>query len=89
MRNIDINRGVDFERAKERLEAEAGRLYRRYWEAKRGSDLVAIEDARAQYQDAAAVAAALRASDQARIRVALQCGSAAWQGGGAVAAQAA
>lgn len=38
MRNhVDINYGVDFERALERLHHTAGKIFRRYWKAKKGN----------------------------------------------------
>ena len=35
--DVDINYGVDFERALERLHHDAGKIFRQYWKAKHGN----------------------------------------------------
>lgn len=49
--HIDTNYGVDFERAKERLNAEAGRLFRKYHALKTdaGGTPAEVEEAREAY----------------------------------------
>ncbi|WP_017461369.1 hypothetical protein [Dyella ginsengisoli] len=71
---LDTNFGVDFERAKERLHAEAGRLYRRYWAIRNTASPAAVEEAKAAWTDAQARAAALRRQDEAAIRAVLASG---------------
>lgn len=64
----DTNFGVDFECAKERLQAEAGRLYRHYWQIRTTGTPAAIEEAKTAYNDVQARAAALRRQDTRAIR---------------------
>lgn len=69
--HVSINYGVDFERAKERLEAEAGRLFRAYRATKETGSPEAIEQARAAYVAAQERAGSLRLNDEAGIRAVL------------------
>lgn len=73
MRNdVDINYGVDFERALERLHHAAGKIFRQYREAKRGNGSEAeIERLRQAYIDAQHQAEALSSRDEAGIRAVL------------------
>lgn len=74
MRNdVDINYGVDFERALERLHHEAGNIFRQYREAKRGNaDEASIKRLREAYIEAQREAEALSSHDEARIRAVLE-----------------
>lgn len=67
MSPIDINRGVDFERALARLKAAAGAAYRRYRFAKTSCDDLATDNARKAYEAALARAKGLRRTDAAEI----------------------
>ena len=69
--HMDINFGVDFECARECLDAEAGRLFRAYREIMVSGTPEAIEQARADYTDAQHRTQALRRDDAAEIRVIL------------------
>jgi hypothetical protein len=68
-----INRGVDFERAKERLQAEAGKAFRAYWQAKRDPQASpsVVQELQDAYVQANAVAQRLRADDAAGITAVL------------------
>ncbi|HEX7817385.1 hypothetical protein [Dyella sp.] len=68
----DINYGVDFERAREHLDAEAGRLFRTYLAAKKSGTPEDIEQAIAGYEAAQRRAQALRPTDDAAIRAILE-----------------
>ncbi|MDO1530338.1 hypothetical protein QMK61_15985 [Fulvimonas sp. R45] len=68
----DINYGVDFERAREHLDAEAGRLFRVYLTAKKSGTSEEIEQARTAYEAAHHRAQTLRPSDDASIRAVLE-----------------
>lgn len=68
---VSINHGVDFERAKECLQAEAGRLFRAYRDAQATSTPEAVAMARAAYIAAQARADSLRLHDFADIRAIL------------------
>ena len=70
--HVDINYGVDFECAKERLDAEAGRLFRAYRETMVSGAPEAIEQASADYTNAQRRAQALRRDDTATIRAILE-----------------
>lgn len=52
--HVDINYGVDFERARERLNDEAGRAFRVYLQTKSKADATpeAVDAARQAYDDA-------------------------------------
>lgn len=67
---VSINHGVDFERAKECLQAEAGRLFRAYREAQQ-IDPVETAKARAAYIAAQERADSLRLHDFTEIRAIL------------------
>jgi len=62
--HVDVNTGVDFERARERLSAEAGRCFRRYRAVKADvtSSPQEIAQARDAYLDAQASSKAVVAS---------------------------
>lgn len=69
---VDINYGVDFERALERLHHAAGKIFRQYREAKHGNaDVAAIARLRPAYVDAQRRAEALSPRDVAWIRAVL------------------
>lgn len=61
----DINAGVDFERARERLEAKAGKAYRAYWRARHDPQAApeAAQELQDVYVQANAAAKRLRADD--------------------------
>ena len=67
----DINYGVNFECAREHLDAEAGRLFRVYLIAKKTGTPDDIEQAGAAYEAAQRRAQALRPNDDAAIRAVL------------------
>lgn len=70
--DVDINHGVDFERALERLQHAAGKIFRQYREAKHGNAGEAeIERLRRAYIDAQREAEALSPRDEAAIRAVL------------------
>jgi hypothetical protein len=70
--HVDINYGVDFERALERLDHAAGKCFREYWAAKKGSGSdEEIARLRQAYDDAQAEARALSRHDEAAIRAVL------------------
>ncbi|MGO4502615.1 MULTISPECIES: hypothetical protein [unclassified Dyella] len=70
--DVDINYGVDFERALERLHHAAGKIFRRYREAKRGnSSEEEIERLRQAYISVQDEAEALSPRDEAAIRAVL------------------
>lgn len=73
MRNdVDINYGVDFERALERLHHAAGKIFRQYREAKHGnSDEAEVERLHQAYIEAQCEAEALSLRDEAAIRAVL------------------
>jgi hypothetical protein len=73
MSHIDINHGVDFERAQERLSNKAGERFRRYREANGREDASPdeVEQLRAAYLDAQNEQEALLAHDINAIRVVL------------------
>lgn len=68
----DINYGVDFERAREHLDAEAGRLFRAYLATKKAGTPAEVEQAAAVYDAAQRRAQALRPADDAAIRAVLE-----------------
>lgn len=70
--HVDINYGVDFERALERLDHAAGKRFREYLKAKKdnGSD-VEIARLRQAYDAAQAEAKALSRHDEVAIRAVL------------------
>lgn len=69
---VDINHGVDFERALERLQHAAGKIFRQYREAKRGNGSEEeIERLRQAYIDAQHEAEALSSRDGAAIQAVL------------------
>lgn len=68
---VSINHGVDFERALEHLQAEAGRLFRAYREAKATGTPEAAAQARSDYMAAQERADSLRLHDEAGIRAVL------------------
>lgn len=71
--DVDINYGVDFERALERLHHAAGKVFRQYREAKRGNAGEArIERLRQAYIEAQREAEALSSHDEAGIRAVLE-----------------
>lgn len=63
--HIEINRGVDFERARDRLNERAGKAFRVYLEAKRSKDATeaSINAAREAYDVANSEFRALRSND--------------------------
>lgn len=69
--DVDINYGVDFERAKERLDFIAGRLYQIYRAAKGAGDIRAAGEARVAWQEARTRAGVLRLDDEEGIRAVL------------------
>lgn len=70
--NVDINYGVDFECARERLNHVAGKLFRQYREAKRdNSSEEAIARLRQAYLDAQHEYQALSLHDDKAIRAVL------------------
>ena len=73
MRNdVDINYGVDFERALERLHHAAGKIFRQYREAKHGNaDAAEIAQLRQDYLDAQRETEGLSPRDAAGIRAVL------------------
>ncbi|MEI7038075.1 hypothetical protein [Fulvimonas yonginensis] len=73
MRNaLDINHGVDFERAWERLDRAAGKIFRDYWKAKKGNaSEEEIERLRQAYDEAQARTHALSRRDEAAIKAVL------------------
>ena len=73
MRNhVDINYGVDFERALECLHHTAGKIFRQYWKAKKGnSSEEEIERLRHAYIEAQAETEALSRHDEAAIQAVL------------------
>lgn len=66
-----INYGVDYERAIECLDAEAGRLFRAYLVARKSGSPEDVEQARAAYEAAQQRVQALRPSDAEAIRAIL------------------
>lgn len=74
MRNdVDINDGVDFERALERLHHAAGKIFRQYREAKHGNGSEEeIERLRLAYIDAQHEAEALSPRDELGIQAVLE-----------------
>lgn len=70
--HVDINYGVDFERARERLDHAAGKIFREYLMAKKGNgsdeDIARLRQA---YDDAQAQTRALSRHDEAAIRAVL------------------
>lgn len=67
--DVDINYGVDFERAMERLHHAAGKIFRQYREAKHGNAGEAeIERLRQAYIDAQRETEVLSPRDEAAIR---------------------
>ena len=73
MSHIDINHGVDFERARERLNYKAGESFRRYREAKDrvGASPEEVEQLRAAYLEAMHEQEALSAHDSNAIQAVL------------------
>jgi hypothetical protein len=70
--DVDINYGVDFERALERLSHIAGRLFRQYREAKHGyADAATIARLRQAYVDTLREQEALSPRDTAAIQAVL------------------
>lgn len=69
--HVDINFGVDFELALEKLQAKAGRLFRVYRAIKASGTPGAIEQAYEDYVVAQDRAQSLRAYDTAEIRAIL------------------
>lgn len=70
--HVDINYGVDFERALERLDHDAGKCFREYWKAKKGNGSdEEIARLRRAYDDAQAATKALSRHDEAAIRAVL------------------
>lgn len=70
--HVDINYGVDFERARERLDHAAGKCFREYWAAKKGNGSdEQIARLRQAYIEAQAETEALSRHDEAAIRVVL------------------
>ncbi|PMQ03344.1 hypothetical protein DyAD56_20075 [Dyella sp. AD56] len=70
--DLDINHGVDFERALERLQHAAGKIFRQYREAKhRNGDEAEVERLRQAYIDAQCEAESLSSRDEAAIRAVL------------------
>jgi hypothetical protein len=69
----DINHGVDFERAQERLQAEAGKAFRAYLRAKRDPQASpsAVQELQDAYVQANEAAQRLRADDAAGIAAVL------------------
>ena len=64
--DVDINHGVDFEQALERLHHDAGRIFRRYWAAKHGNGSEEeIARLRQAYIDAQRAVKALSPRDEA------------------------
>jgi len=68
----NINYGVDFERARECLDAEAGRLFRVYLTAKKAGSPEEAGQASAAYEAAQRRIQALRPGDDAAIRAVLE-----------------
>lgn len=68
----DINYGVDYERAIERLDADAGRLFRAYLVARKDGLPEDVELARAAYEAAQQRVQALRPSDAVAICAVLE-----------------
>ena len=73
MRNdVDINYGVDFERALERLHHDAGEIFRHYWAAKHGNgSKEEVAQLRQAYFDAQVRTEALSRHDDAAIQAVL------------------
>ena len=70
--DVDINFGVDFERALERLHHDSGKIFRRYWAAKHGnSSKEEIAQLRQAYLDARVRTEALSRHDDAAIQAVL------------------
>lgn len=70
--DVDINYGVDFERALERLHHTAGNIFRQYREAKHGNaDTAEIARLRQDYLDAQREAEGLSPRDAAGIQAVL------------------
>lgn len=70
--DVDINYGVDFERALERLNHAAGKIFRQYWAAKHGNAGEAeVERLRQAYTEAQREVKALSSRDEAAIRAVL------------------
>jgi hypothetical protein len=70
--NVDINYGVDFERALERLHYAAGKVFRHYWKAKHGNGSdEEVAQLRQAYLDAQREVKALSRHDEAAIRAVL------------------
>ena len=66
--HIDINYGVDFERARERLDHAAGKIFREYLMAKKGNGSdEALARLRPAYDAAQAATKALSRHDEAAI----------------------
>lgn len=71
VRDADINYGIDFEVALERLHGIAGRLFRQYLVAKSTGSPEALEQAKAAYSEAQSRAKGLRVHDREAIRAIL------------------
>jgi hypothetical protein len=70
--DVGINDGVDFERALERLNHAAGKIFRQYWAAKHGNGSEAeIARLRQAYTEAQREVKALSRRDEAAIRAVL------------------
>lgn len=70
--DVDINYGVDFERALERLQHAAGKIFRQYWKAKHGNGSEEeIARLREAYVEAQREAEALSSRDDAAIKAVL------------------
>lgn len=70
--DVDINHGVDFERALERLQHAAGKIFRQYREAKHGhGDEAEVARLYQAYIDAQREAESLSSRDETAIRVVL------------------
>lgn len=69
----DINDGVDFECAKDHLQAEAGKAFRAFWKAKRDPQATPseVQELQEAYAQADAAARRLRADDAAGIAAVL------------------
>lgn len=72
MRQLEVDHGVDYERALERLQATAGAHFRRYRAAKQAGDQATTAQAREDYVGAQARARSLHPDDGAAIRAALE-----------------
>lgn len=65
--NIDINTGLDFERAKQRSNEDAGAAFREMMDAKANGDTAAAESKRKAYVQLTARAKSLQPGDAAGI----------------------